>query len=219
GQRRTGDDKRHAVTRALLDPEWGTWSDAAIARLCAVSDRFVAQVRREASPNGSGIAGPELPREVTVKRKGTEYTITLPQRPKPEPPESAQPTVGDLARNLAGLEGIPRPVMSAEQKQAEERAMNKALGNLTRAALGPFEVARWIREAANGADRLTSKLRGLSPEQKAAAFAIWEDRPGNLGSGFMVRHHRDSLAAALAALNELLDEFEVSQRPGVRRVK
>ncbi len=221
GQRRTGDDKRHAVSRALLDPEWGTWSDAAIARLCAVSDRFVAKVRQEASPNRSGIAGPELPREVTVKRKGTEYTITLPQRPKPEPPTSAQPTVNDLARSLAGLEGPPRsvPVMSAEQKRAEERAMNEALGNLTRTALSPFEVSHWIRDAAKGADRLTSKLRGLSPEQKAAAFGIWAERPGNFGSGDMARHHRDSLAAALAALNELLDEFEVSQRPGVRRVK
>ena len=76
GQRRRNDDKRHAVTRALLDPEWATWSDAAIARLCAVTDRFVAKMRAGPSPNDSGMGPPE-PRDVTVKRGGKEYTLSL----------------------------------------------------------------------------------------------------------------------------------------------
>ncbi len=226
GQPRTAEDKRHAVTRALLDPEWGTWSDAAIARLCVVSDRFVAKMRRELSPNGSGIAGPELPREVTVKRGGKEYTIKLPERSKPEPAKPAGPVVGnvlvgDLARNLAGPEGLPRPVpvKSAEQRRAEDRVIAATMKTVTQAALSPFEVRDWIHDAAKAASRLTQKLGGLSPEQKAAAFALWSEGSGLDWRTEMVRHDRESLAAALAALNELLDEYEASQRPGVRRVK
>lgn len=47
GMRRTNDDKRRAVSRLLLDEEWSKWSNAEIARRCAVDDKLVAAVRRE----------------------------------------------------------------------------------------------------------------------------------------------------------------------------
>lgn len=53
GLRRTNDDKRRAVEVLLRDAEWAQWSDGAIARQCQVSDRFVATVRKELTPNRS----------------------------------------------------------------------------------------------------------------------------------------------------------------------
>lgn len=47
GLRLTGADKRHKVELALCDAEWRAWSDARVAELCGVSDRFVATVRKE----------------------------------------------------------------------------------------------------------------------------------------------------------------------------
>lgn len=45
GLRRTNDDKRHAVSLLLNDPEWCEWSDYEIAKACAVSRSLVQTVR------------------------------------------------------------------------------------------------------------------------------------------------------------------------------
>lgn len=74
GQRRTNADKRRAVLALLHDDEWRQWSDREIARRCAVSNRFVGDVRAELSVNGSQM---ETRR---VVRQGTEYDMAVPQR-------------------------------------------------------------------------------------------------------------------------------------------
>ena len=53
GLRRTNADKRRSVEVMLNDEEWRQWSDGNIAQRCAVSDRFVAAMRKELTPNGS----------------------------------------------------------------------------------------------------------------------------------------------------------------------
>ena len=72
GLRRTNADKRHAVMLLLEDPEWSGWSDREIARRCAVSNRFVSNLRAALSVNGSQIETDGRPR--TVERGGTIYT-------------------------------------------------------------------------------------------------------------------------------------------------
>lgn len=72
GLRRTNLDKRRAVLRMLDDAEWQGWSDREIARQCAVSHPFVAEVRArhlEAFPDGQ--AGMVR----TVERGGTRYAM------------------------------------------------------------------------------------------------------------------------------------------------
>jgi hypothetical protein len=54
GLPRTNADKRNAVTLLLADTEWSQWSDREIARRCAVTHRFVGQIRKRAS--GYGVA-------------------------------------------------------------------------------------------------------------------------------------------------------------------
>lgn len=71
GKRRTNADKRQAVERLLRDDEWSQWADKQIAEQCAVSNRFVSNMRQEInlSLNGSKIA----PR--FVQRGGTTYAM------------------------------------------------------------------------------------------------------------------------------------------------
>jgi hypothetical protein len=61
GLRRTNEDKHRAVLRAFEDAEWKTWTDGAIAELCAVSQAFVSSLRR-ASPQN----------DFDVRRKGLD---------------------------------------------------------------------------------------------------------------------------------------------------
>lgn len=49
GLRRTSADKRRAIERLLLDPEWRQWSDAEIARRVVVDPKTVAAVRADIS--------------------------------------------------------------------------------------------------------------------------------------------------------------------------
>ncbi len=52
GLRRTNDDKRRAVERALQDREWVKYSDRKLAQLCAVSAPTVAKIRRTLEDEG-----------------------------------------------------------------------------------------------------------------------------------------------------------------------
>lgn len=53
GLRRNNKDKRHAVEILLRDKEWAAKSDRKIAELAAVSNKFVGDIRREATVNGT----------------------------------------------------------------------------------------------------------------------------------------------------------------------
>lgn len=77
GLRRTNEDKRRAVIRLLHDPEWSQWSDREIARQCKVSNRFVGNLRKGLSVNGSQIdsddGGTDEPETRKVRRGDTVY--------------------------------------------------------------------------------------------------------------------------------------------------
>jgi len=68
GLPRTNEDKHRAVNIALSDSEWSQYVDAQIARLCGVSDRFVAKKRKKhpATPNRSELE----PTTRTYERNG-----------------------------------------------------------------------------------------------------------------------------------------------------
>ncbi len=51
GERRTNEDKRRAVETLLNDDEWVKWSNAEIARRCAVSEMTVSRHRPESHSN------------------------------------------------------------------------------------------------------------------------------------------------------------------------
>ncbi|MEC9398624.1 MAG: hypothetical protein VX475_13440 [Myxococcota bacterium] len=52
GKRRTNEDKRRAVERALCDEEWSLYSDNKIAQMCKVSQPFVSKLRKSLAESG-----------------------------------------------------------------------------------------------------------------------------------------------------------------------
>lgn len=86
GLRRSNADKRKAVERVLADPEWATWSDREIARVCSVGHPLVAKIRKDVT----GIDSSE--RTYTTKH-GTVATM-----------ETAQIAVANEARASVSLD-------------------------------------------------------------------------------------------------------------------
>lgn len=72
GLRRTNLDKRNAVEKLLIDPEWQLWSDRKIADKCAVDGKTVAKIRNDLQKN---ICGNPQMQEKKVERNGKTYTM------------------------------------------------------------------------------------------------------------------------------------------------
>ncbi len=92
----TNADKRRCVMKVLSDEAWGKNSSRWIADQCAVSDRFVGNVKRElAAANGSQVPS------VVEGKDGKTYSIanigkrnlSKSATPPPQPPESPQKSV------------------------------------------------------------------------------------------------------------------------------
>lgn len=71
GLRRSNEDKRKSVQTLLADPEWSAWSNNAIAKACAVSDKTVAAYRAEHLRNSED--SQPTPTVRTVERNGATY--------------------------------------------------------------------------------------------------------------------------------------------------
>lgn len=97
GLRRTNEDKRHAVTLALADAEWGAMSNRALADLCGVSDLFVGKIRSQQDQLqtvcSSTLNDPDRPASKRLGLDGKMRPATQPRPAAPEPddePENIQ---------------------------------------------------------------------------------------------------------------------------------
>ncbi len=72
GLRRTNLDKRNAVEKLLVDPEWQLWSDNQIAKQCAVDHKTVAKIRNDLQKSDLGF--PKI-QERNFERNGKTHTI------------------------------------------------------------------------------------------------------------------------------------------------
>jgi len=88
GLRRSNEDKRKAVETLLADPEWATWSNNAIAKACAVSDKTVAAYRADHLRNSEDSQAAPVLR--TVERGGVTYEQNT-AKIGPAPAASAAP--------------------------------------------------------------------------------------------------------------------------------
>ena len=94
GLRRTREDKRRAVRRALSDDTWRTWTDARVAELCSVSRSLVASTRERLEREGTipgevalySADGREFEREPAVVAKSAPKVRRAPTRRAPAPP-------------------------------------------------------------------------------------------------------------------------------------
>ncbi len=108
GFRRTNADKEQAVTRLLMDTEWGKWSDREIARRCNVGADMVGRVRGQLRPQGHTVVNDSM----NSPSHTGERTFTHPKTGKP------------AQMNTANIGGKPSPHRLTEsQREASRRAM------------------------------------------------------------------------------------------------
>jgi hypothetical protein len=105
GKPRTNADKRRCVRTLLTDPEWGQWSDHAIARHTGVTAPFVGTVRRSletvSSDHGNGPVRPSPTSRTYTDKHGHTHAMntrhigrTLPVVAAEAHGPSAGPTAG-----------------------------------------------------------------------------------------------------------------------------
>lgn len=140
GLRRTNEDKRHAVTMALADPEWENWSDHAVAELCGVTNHLVAKVRAEHSTgNRSQLTETQesdsqevTKNETPEKRKGRDGKMRPAKKPREAPAD--EPTDGEGGKDAPPEE--PKPGNppgwdeSIEAAASVERSLRDAIDTL-----------------------------------------------------------------------------------------
>jgi len=183
GLRRTNEDKRRAVMTLLNDAEWSKWSDNAIAKACAVSDKTVTAHRASIFGNSE-----DAPSVRKVERNGTTYeqnTANIGKSSKKAeaqaataasiaPKEMASAVEAPLAEALPAGEISANPDdygPSAEEmadalaaEQAEIEMLRRIAASDDRIAAAIAEAKRQ-RELVAGLDR---RIAGLMNEKQAA---------------------------------------------------
>lgn len=173
GLRRTNGDKRRAIERLLTDAEWRQWSDAEIARRCAVDPKSVAAVRRELA------ATMEIP-ESTLRRGADGRTIDTanigrtertehPERP--EPPTPAPPAI--IIRPVDPAPPPPPSNGANEDLHAEARArLQQAIEERKASALARIAEQQATRDAVIAErQQLAAQVKTEVLEPAAAALA------------------------------------------------
>lgn len=131
GLRRTREDKRRSVRRALEDSTWRTWTDARLARLCSVSRSFVSAVRDELERDEL------IPTEVALySEDGREYerdleALAQARRPDPHPAAPEAPAAPPEV-------GVPSPAKPTPD--APEAVAHLEWSQLSSDALGDHEL-------------------------------------------------------------------------------
>lgn len=194
GLRRSNEDKRRAVLTLLEDAEWSQWSDREIARRCAVSHPFVANLRASLTGNVSSDDATEV-RAYTTKHgtATTMNTANIGSGPNPDQ-KSAPPQQAEHAGEKADQAHFQHRHTEPDQIPAEPDApaedtetakARRALAKLTREALEDEVLglrAEVAERKARGQtmkaeiDALKEKLREATAEDLGAAVGRLQRR-------------------------------------------
>lgn len=163
GCRRTGDDRRLCIRRALEDEELRKLSDTHIAQYCAVSRRLVSEVRAEVTAHLA--RGAQDAR--TVSRGGKTYTMDVGAIGRgASAPGGAN---GGSEGSGAGLEPADsRPSVHPPIRYTEENSQVARGG-----AGGDLGLVRQLKESCSSIGQLTSKIVRI---QKLAPQMAYEER-------------------------------------------
>lgn len=136
GLRRTNADKRRSVLALLEDEEWLQWSDREISRRCAVSNRFVSDMRAELSPvNGSQVIerrggdGKVYHFENTAQRPAAPATF----QPVPDEDDKPETKLWEPPNTAKWVEPEPKiqPVSSEIPVPLEPWTEEREIGDVT----------------------------------------------------------------------------------------
>lgn len=163
GLKRTNDDKRRAVETMLLDTEWAKWSDRKIAAHCAVSNHFVADVRKSLTVNS-----PSEERRYTTKH-GTTTTMKTSNIGR-KPPPAASPDADDDGFDME-VGGPEVSMPPQEQIDAATRALNGEIRDAATRVLNGEVPEREPGDDSDVEPYLTDAEGERVPEQALEAFA------------------------------------------------
>lgn len=163
GQRRTNDDKRRAVLCLLNDPEWGGWSDNAIARKTGVSQPFVSGIRPKPEitiDTNNGYKYESRATTFTHPKTGQPAvmnTANIGRRPAPAPqPSRREPP----APPPVHYERTPRPI---------ETIKPPAESPVVAPPMPPRPVAQFDHDAAAIRNKAMDAIRALADQPAAQA--------------------------------------------------
>lgn len=175
GLRRTNEDKRNAVETLLRDPEWATWSNNAIAKVCAVSDKTVATYRADHLRKSED--GNTVPMKRTVERNGTTYEQDTSKIGKPAPPP---PAVSPSTTTAAAP--ATRPTLVQQAQEQASRGADELVSAPDTVAADPFEqlledfdlLQRTCEELRTEKEALEAQVAFLSQDDMAAEAQRWK---------------------------------------------
>lgn len=122
GLPRSTEDKRRAVMRLLTDPEWSSWSNREVARICRVSDHLVADLKASLTAHARS---DEQNSEVTYRTKhGTVATMKTGAigKPKSVPISALTDAEQEKYQEAFGLELLDA-IMSFPPAQQREKML------------------------------------------------------------------------------------------------
>ena len=180
GLSRSYEDKHQAVTKLLMDEEWGKWSDREIARRCHVNHELVGKLRQQLAPVTGGTASE--PRTYRTKH-GTTATMKTGNVGKGRQPQLTSAQVAEIAdraeataqrRQAAG--NAVDPAESAEQRKDEAEEAEAAAEDVEFEQRVQAEVARRERVPST----LAAWKSDLSSRITRAAFHFPTDKRAEL---------------------------------------
>lgn len=117
GKRRTREDKRRAVERALTDEQWRRWTNARIATMCRVSAPLVSRIRRELEERA------QIPIEIALYAEdGGEWERKPEELQAIEAIRQRTSSGASHGRSSARTSSCCAPSVSVEQAQAQAQA-------------------------------------------------------------------------------------------------
>lgn len=160
GLRRTNADKRRAVETLMHDDEWAAWSNAEIARRCAVDEKTVRTLRAEAAPETVKADLPPAPSSENPKIG--EPSATLQAK---SPPPSAPSVRG---QDLATARTTVRRAEQTRTVQRGGKSYKMRTAKIGKQKVGKKTVAGAVGKAVNKA-QIAGKVVPLAMPIKASA--------------------------------------------------
>lgn len=182
GLRRSNDDKRKAVITLLNDPEWSSWSDREIARVCGVSHTFVANLRKPevatvATPQPAQVATVATPAAAKPAQTAAASAAPLPDATPPNTPveEVAIAVSVELAVQVQELrDQVAELADSLKSTLADNEMMGRVFDADDRLKAAVDEAARQ-KAIADNAERTLIAKSGEFVE-RARAVTYWKNR-------------------------------------------
>lgn len=184
GLRRSIEDRRKAIQTLLRDPEWTSWSDAAIARACAVDSKTVGKYRGQMESTSEirgqterkGLDGRTINTAGISTARATRVTAAEAQDIPPD--DVPELDVDDIEDPADADDGSAIPDQDEEEAEAAEHIEGESADDEDRAfaPAGPVDaLGHDVPERLHRHWELLKAHAGRVEKALAEAARLWED--------------------------------------------